>query len=177
MGVGFFVWRGLFGPGPVEWVPLLFLIPFALVGIFLVVLFFRQLLITTGVGQTFVEISDHPLFPGERCDLLVSQAGRLRMNSLSAFLVCEEVATYRQGTNTRTEARRVFQSEIFHRESFDIQRGLPLEQRAEMEIPVGMMHSFKSEHNEINWKIIIVGNVDRWPDYERSFPIIVYPYQ
>jgi len=177
LGVGFFVWRGLFGPGPVQWVPLLFLIPFALVGIFLVGLFFRQLLITTGVGQTFVEISGHPLFPGEQYDLLVSQAGRLRMNSLSAILVCEEAATYRQGTNTRTETRRVFQRELFNRKSFDIQRGLPLEEGCEMEIPVGMMHSFKSENNEINWKIVIAGNVDRWPDFEREFPVIVYPSQ
>ena len=177
LGVGFFVWQGLFGPGPVEWVPLLFLIPFALVGIFLIGLFFRQLLITTGVGQTFVEISGHPLFPGERYDLLVSQAGRLRMKSLVVLLVCEEAATYRQGTNTRTETRRVFQGEIFRRENFDIHRGLPLEERCEVEIPAGTMHSFKSENNEVNWKIVVAGNVDRWPDYERSFPVIVYPGQ
>ena len=177
LGVGFFVCRGLFGPGPVEWVPFFILIPFALVGIFLVGFFFRQLLITTGAGQTFVELSGHPLFPGEQYDLLVSQAGRLRMNSLDVLLVCEEAATYRQGTNTRTETRRVFQRELFRRENFNIHRGLPLEEMCEMEIPVGMMHSFKSDNNEVNWKIVVAGDVNRWPDYERSFPIIVYPSQ
>lgn len=173
----YFVTGGLFGPGKIEWIPFLILIPFMLVGILLVGFFIRQLLITTGVGQTFVEISDHPLFPGERYDLLVSQAGRLQINSLVVLLVCEESATYRQGTDTRTETRRVFEQELFRRENFEIHRGLPLEERFQMEIPAGMMHSFKSDHNEVDWKVVVKGDVARWPDYERSFPVVVYPGQ
>ena len=175
LGVAIFVWQGLFGPGPVQWLPPVFLVPFALVGLLLIGLFFRQLLITTGVGQTFVEISDHPLMPGRRYGLLVSQAGRLKMNSLKVLLVCEESATYRQGTNTRTETRRVFEEAIFRRENFNIHRGLPFEQKCEMLIPAATMHSFKSDNNEINWKIVVAGDVERWPDYERSFPVVVYP--
>ena len=173
----YFVTGGFFGGGAVEWVPFLILIPFLLVGLLLIGYFIRQLLITTGVGQTFVEISDHPLFPGERYDLLVSQAGRLQMNSLAVLLVCEESATYQQGTNTRTETRRVFAEELFRRENFAIHRGLPLEERFQMDIPAGMMHSFKSEHNEVAWKVAVKGDVARWPDYERSFPVVVYPGQ
>ncbi len=174
-GVGFFVWRGFFGPGRVEWMPAIFLIPFALVGIALIGLFFRQLLLATGVGQTFVEISDHPLFPGERYELLVSQAGHLRMHSLKVLLLCEEAVTYRQGTDTRTETKCVYSKEIFRRDDFEIQRGWPLEERSEMEIPAAVMHSFKSPNNEVIWKIVVAGKVARWPDYERCFPVVVYP--
>ncbi len=171
----YFVTGGFFAEGEVEWIPFIFLVPFAIVGIFFIGYFIRLLLITTGVGQTFVEISDHPLFPGEGYDLLVSQSGRLRMNSLSVLLVCEESATYRQGTDTRTETRRVYEEELFRREKFDIHRGMPLEERFHVDIPSGMMHSFKSEHNEINWKLVVKGDVVRWPDYERSFPVVLYP--
>lgn len=146
-----------------------------MVGLFLAGYFFRQLLITTGVGQTFVEISDHPLFPGQCYDLLVSQAGRLQMNSLVVFLVCEESATYRQGTDTRTETRRVYEKELFRREKFEIRHGLPLEERFQMDIPVGVMHSFKSEHNEVAWKVVVKGDVARWSNCERCFQIVVYP--
>ena len=173
--IAFFAWRGLFGPGPVEWVPVIFLVPFALAGIFLAGLFIRQLLLTTGVGQTFVEISDHPLFPGERYELLVSQAGRLRINSLKVLLVCEETVTYRQGTDVRKETKCVYSNELLRHGDFEIQHGRPFEERCEMQIPAAAMHSFKSPNNEIAWKISVAGEVARWPDYERCFPVVVYP--
>ena len=31
------------------------------------------------------------------------------------------------------------------------------------------MHSFKAEHNEINWTLAVEGDVARWPDYKRAF--------
>jgi hypothetical protein len=37
------------------------------------------------------------------------------------------------------------------------------------------MHSFKSAHNEIAWKLLVKGSPVRWPEFERSFPVIVYP--
>ena len=43
--------------------------PFLLVGVFLIYYFVRELLIVTGAGQTFVEISDHPLVPGGSYEL------------------------------------------------------------------------------------------------------------
>ena len=86
--------------GNPEWFLTIFIIPFVLIGIGLVFFFLRQLLITTGVGPTLAEISKHPLHPGESCKLLISQSGRLSVNSIKVSLVCAEEATYRQGTDT-----------------------------------------------------------------------------
>ena len=166
---------GQYLAGNLPWLTTAFVVPFALAGIALIVVFFRQLLVTTGVGPTTVEISDHPLHPGERCRLLVSQSGRLKFNSLKVMLVCEEEATYRQGTNTRTETWEVHRQEVSHHEHFRVRRGLPFEDECELAMPVGAMHSFKAEHNEINWKVVVQGDADGWPDYERSFSLIVRP--
>jgi hypothetical protein len=92
-------------------------------------------------------------------------------------LTCEEAVTYRQGTNTRTETRQVFRQDLFHRENFVIQGGLPFETEFVLSLPVGVMHSFKAEHNEINWSLVVEGEVAGWPDYKRSFPLIVRPGQ
>ena len=54
-------------------------------------------------------------------------------------------------------------------------RRTPLELRATIEIPAHAMHSFKSEHNEIRWKLVIVARRAGWPDLYRSFPLIVLP--
>lgn len=161
--------------GKPDWLLTAFLVPCLLMGLGLVVYFFRQLLVTTGVGPTLVEISDHPLYAGKPCRMFVSQAGRLKVKSLGVSLVCEEKATYRQGTNTRSESRRVYRQPLLERTDFEIHPGAPFESECELALPAGAMHSFKSEHNEINWKIVVRGEVAGWPKYERSFPIVVYP--
>ncbi|OHB68171.1 MAG: hypothetical protein A2V70_19695, partial [Planctomycetes bacterium RBG_13_63_9] len=166
--------RGHFDGRP-DWFLTLFVVPFALVGIALIVYFVRQFLVTTGVGPTLVEISDHPLHPGQKCQLFVSQSGRLTLNSIRVLLVCQEEATYRQGTDTRTETREVYRQEVFRRENFEVRRGLPFKAECELDVPAGAMHSFRADHNEIAWKLIVQGDIARWPDYERPFPLVIRP--
>jgi hypothetical protein len=161
--------------GHPDWLLTLFIAPFSAVGIGLIVLFVRQILVTAGIGPTLIEISDHPLVPGRTYQLYFSQSGRLAFQSLDVALVCEEHATYRQGTNTRTEARRVYQQELFRRENFDVEGGLPFETQCDFCLPAGAMHSFKAAHNEISWKVVVKGDTIGWPAYERTFPVILVP--
>jgi hypothetical protein len=161
--------------GKPEWTLTLFMIPFVLVGIGAIVMFFRLLLINTGIGPTLMEISDHPLQPGGQYRLFISQSGRFQVKALRVALACEESATYRQGTNTRTETQEVYCKQLFRREGFEVENGLPFETEIDLEIPEGVMHSFKAAHNEINWVLTVEGNVLRWPDFKRRFSLIVRP--
>lgn len=166
--------RGFLEGSP-SWFLAIFVSPFVLIGIGLIVFFLRQLVVTTGIGPTLVEISDQPLHPGGQYRLFLSQTGRLKMNWLELLLVCEEETTYRQGTDTRTETERVCQKPLFRREQLEVAGSRPFEVECQFEVPAGAMHSFKSGHNEIAWKILVKGSPVRWPDFERSFPVIVYP--
>lgn len=161
--------------GDHDWKATAFVVPFALVGVGTIFFFFRQLVVATVIGPTIVEVSGHPLVAGGTYDLFLSQAGRLRMKSLEVLLVCDEEATYRQGTNARTESQRVFQRRLFRREGFEVPADAPFDARCPLEVPAGAMHSFKSAHNAVNWKIIVKGEAAGWPDYERSFPLIIHP--
>ncbi|MBN2023387.1 MAG: DUF3592 domain-containing protein [Pirellulales bacterium] len=161
--------------GNPNWLATAFLVPFVLVGVVLVFLFFRQLLVTTGVGPTWIEISDHPLRPGRSYEVLLSQAGRLRMNRVVLRLVCQEQVRYRQGTDTRTETQCVFRRDVFRRDDFEIQPAAPLEAPCSLEIPVGVMHSFAAGNNEVKWSLAVEGDVAAWPNFSRSFPLIVRP--
>lgn len=153
----------------------IFLVPFLAGGLWLIYFLVRQVLIASGVGPTQLEVSDHPLFPGRHYDLLLSQAGRLTMKSLIVDLVCEEQATFRQGTDTRTHTSRVYQKRVFDRQGFDIPQGLAFQQQCRIEIPPEAMHSFRADHNEVQWKFVVRGEAGGWPTFERSFPIVVYP--
>jgi hypothetical protein len=180
------VWNGIvaifvvmaisrYASGEPDWMLAALVIPFLLAGVALVVYLVRQILITTGVGPTRVEISAHPLVPGEPYDLFLSQAGRLEMHSLEVWLACDEKATYRQGTDTRTETRRVYEERCFLREGFEIHQGLPFESRCRFRVPKDAMHSFQANHNQVSWKLIVKGSVAGWPDYQRVFQIVVNP--
>jgi hypothetical protein len=161
--------------GEPDWVMIASIVPFAAAGVALVVYLGREVFAATGVGPTLIEISQHPLAPGKPYEIFLSQAGRLTMRSLEVWLACDERATYRQGTDTRTETRRVFYERCFVRQDFQIQQGLPFESRCQVSVPAGAMHSFQADHNEVSWKLIVKGNVEGWPEYEREFQIVVNP--
>ncbi len=161
--------------GEPDWLLSGFLLPFLVLGVGLVAVFLRQVLVTTRIGPTLVEISELPLYPGKRYEIFLAQAGRLKMKGLEVMLVCDEEATFRHGTNTRTETHRVYSQQLYRREAFSVRHGMPFEARCALHVPAGAMHSFHSEHNEVRWRILVRGNVAGWPDYERSFPVIVHP--
>ena len=153
----------------------LVVVPFALAGVGLGYHFFRHLLVTTGVGASRLEISGHPLYPGKSYDLFISQSGRVSVKSLEAVLVCEEEATFRQGTDTRTRRQCVFRQTVYRRDSFEIRPGTPFEDLCKIPMPDDAMHSFQSDHNDVKWKLVVTADIAGWPDYQRSFPLIVHP--
>jgi len=161
--------------GQHDWPLTVFASVFAVAGVVLIVYAVRQSMVTTGIGPTLVEISEQPLRPGAEYKLFVSQTGRLRLRRFEVSLVCEEEATYRHGTDTRKESCRVSDQTVFEQEDFEVVRGLPFEVNCSVLLPEHVMHSFKSAHNEVNWRFIVRGQVSGWPDFERSFPVLVYP--
>lgn len=161
--------------GQPDWYLDALVLPFAGIGIASLYLLFRQLLVATAIGPTSLEISDHPIRPGQTYRVYLTQAGRLSVKSLSLSLVCYEEATYRQGTDTRTERRKIHESDIFNHEDFEIMPSIPYEYESELRFPEGIMHSFQSEHNAVQWRLMVKGEVEKWPEFERVFPLVVYP--
>ena len=107
-----------FSCGEPDWWLTIFLVPLIAVGVLCLVLLARTLLIITGIGPTLrSRFPAHPLVPGGAYEIYMSQAGRLCVKSLDLKLVCEETATYRQGTNTRRATRRVYEQVLVSRES------------------------------------------------------------
>ncbi len=161
--------------GRPDWFLTVFVLPFVLIGAWATYYFAQQMLLHTGIGPTGVEISDHPLVPGQTYQLLLSQAGRLRVRSLELLLVCEEETTFRQGTDIRTERCRVYSETIFVEENFTIDPSHVFQRECLLRVPQRVMHSFRANHNAVSWRLVARGQARSWPEFERSFPVIVYP--
>jgi hypothetical protein len=166
--------RSLFAGAP-DLLMTLFIVPFLAVGVALVVVFLRLLRRTAGIGPTLVEISDHPLLPGHGYRLFLSQSGNLTLKSIEVSLTCEEEAVFRQGTNARTESREVFRQSLYAGADAIIRPGEPLETECDLPIPAEAMHSFRASHNQVQWKLMVRGEILGWHDFQRSFPVVVRP--
>lgn len=161
--------------GRPDWLLTAIVLPFLGVAGWSIRFFFRQMSALTVLGPTIVEIGKHPLRPGQTCDAYFSQSGHVTLARLSLCLVCEEEATYQQGTDIRVERRRVAEQTLFEESDVALEAGRPFEKPLTFVIPVSAMHSFHSPHNRVLWKLVVNARPESRPAFERSFPLVVYP--
>lgn len=161
--------------GRPRWFLAVLLVPFALIGVWSFRFFLAQLRQHAGVGPTIVEISSHPLYPGQEYELFVSQTGRLKLKRLTVQLTCEEETFYRQGTDVRVECHESFTQVLCKERDLLVDPQVPWEQQLIFELPKNVMHSFVGTHNAIRWKIVVFGVSRPWPSFYRSFPVVVHP--
>ncbi|MDR1268386.1 MAG: hypothetical protein LBK82_02565, partial [Planctomycetaceae bacterium] len=90
-------------------------------------------------------------------------------------LVCEEIARFRQGTDTVTNRKDVFRQTIFSRNDFETTADLPLHQEFFFQLPIDAMHSFRCENNEILWKIDLYAQFAGKSEIRRECPMVVRP--
>jgi hypothetical protein len=161
--------------GRIDWLLLVLIVPFLAVGIGGVVVFIRGLVLAAAVGTTQMEISDHPLLPGGRYEVLLAQGGAGVLRELEVSLELEEQATFRQGTDARSERIVVWRNPIATRRDVQLDPGTRYEMRGTVILPPDAMHSFVSEHNAIRWRLAVRGTPVRWPGFVRTFPVVVFP--
>jgi hypothetical protein len=158
-----------------EWLLTLLLVPLWAVSTWSVRHLLHLIVLHTGMGQTTVEISDLPLVPGREYQAALSQDGQVTMKSLSLWLVCEEEATFTQGTDIRTEVREVFRQRYYQRGGFRIEPARAFHDTCTIVVPASAMHSFQSAHNAVRWRVVVHGEPEGWPPFDRGFPVVVYP--
>jgi hypothetical protein len=161
--------------GDPNWLLTWLMVPFVLAGAWTLVALVRQVMLEIVIGTTRVEVSHHPFYPGGAFHGFVSQTGRLHVRWFQVQLVCEEQAIYQQGTDTRRATYRVFRATAFTQRKFDIVPHQAFQAEFDFSVPDSAMHSFVSTHNAVIWTLAVRGRVRRWGDFERRFPIYVYP--
>ncbi|QDS95426.1 hypothetical protein FF011L_42220 [Roseimaritima multifibrata] len=158
-----------------RWVLAGLLFPLAMIGIWVLRYYAKCLKRTSGVGATIVEIDEHPLQPGGTYRAYAAQLGRMKLRKIQIELICEEESTFRQGTDIRVDRNRVLSEIILDQYDLTIDLGRPWEQEFELKIPATAMHSFRSSHNAVHWKVIVSGEARPWPSFCQSFPVVVQP--
>lgn len=160
-----------FAEGRPEWFLLVFMIPFALVGLGLLCGVAYYLLALGNPTFTITLSEGHPRL-GEEIHLEWQSSGFLgRLDSLSLELQGREAATYRRGTRSVTDHSLFHNSVVFETAQPANHAG----GKAQLRIPDDSMHSFDGGSNKIEWLLRIRGSIKRWPDVDECFPLTVRP--
>jgi len=122
-----------------------------------------------------IEISAQPLYPGQSYEVAALQSGMLHVRSLRVFLVCEEITSFHQGTDVRTETHEVIRERVFQQRRFEITPNTPLTETFSIHIPNDAMHSFQGHYNSLQWKLVSIGRYRDLPEIQRTFNLIVHP--
>jgi hypothetical protein len=160
----------------VRWFEWVYLVPFALVGLVLILAAAAaalKWLLSALVGSVEVELSAHPLAPGMRAQLHVAQAGLFPLGRVAVTLVCAEEATYVAGTSKATAKKDVASHSVTDPEQSPDGGALPL--AAEFTVPAGAMHSFDAPNNKITWTVRVTGRVLGLLPYSEDYGATVAP--
>ena len=168
--VGCFLWFGIFGSGGTNVCGAVFMIPFVLVGLAVIVAVIYALLAMKNPRPT-VTLSKSIIRLGDSLEVRWKVAGRTdRISVLNLTLEGREIATYRRGTNTSTDKHVFAKVDIAHiTRPSEIASG-----RATLRMPQTSMPSFQSANNRIQWALVIHGDIPNWPDMKEEFTIDVY---
>lgn len=148
-----------------------FLVPFVLVGLLLIFGIFRQFLVLFN-PRPYLTLSPGAPAAGESAWLQWRLSGRAAgVKRLRIVLEGKEEATYRRGTDTRTDTN-VFSTipVVDSTEPFEMAGG-----SVSFLVPADAMPSFKADRNKIVWTLKVVAEIPGWPDCEDDFEVLVRP--
>ena len=171
--VSIFLWQAVKAvqSGSPEWFLMIFLIPFVLVGLGLVIGFFYTILAAFNPRPSLI-VTPATARLGTRLRVNWSFRGEVsRISHFKIVLEGHEKATYRRGTDTYTDRETFASIDLVDSSAeWEIRNG-----SAEVEIPEDTMHSFSSANNGVIWSLIVQGEIPRWPDVSETFEIEVRP--
>jgi hypothetical protein len=170
---GVFAWQVIRGwqQGSGDGCATLFLSPFVLVGLLLLVSVPYQILASFNPRPVLtLSRGAVPLGADVRLDWRFRGAsGRIRR--LGITLEGREEATRRQGKSSHTDRSTFLKLALVDTElAPEIGSG-----SVTLTIPDSLMHSFASDHNKVVWTLGLKGEIRLWPDVAEEFPLRVLP--
>lgn len=171
--VSVFVWKVYQGwrQGEPEGCLTAFMVPFVLVGLLLIYALVRQALVFF-VPRPILTLSPRVPALGQTAYLQWRLTGRAAgVRKLRIVLEGLEEATYRRGTDTRTDREAFAKLTIVETtDSYQMAEG-----STSFFLPADLMPSFKSDHNKIVWSLKVHAEVPGWPDSEDEFEVLLRP--
>jgi hypothetical protein len=144
---------------------------FGIVGLLLVWAVFHQLLALFNPRVRLTASALRiPLGGTLRLDWLVEGRAR-KLGRLRIVLEGQEKATYRRGTDTSTDTHVFAKLPLL--DSTD--PGEFATGQTDFTVPATLMHTFEATNNKVQWRLLVQGEIPRWPDLSDEYVVTILP--
>lgn len=126
-------------------------------------------------GAFRIEVDRHPMTCGESTAATLLMFGPTRLRGLVVSLVCDEIATYRQGTDARTAVVETHRTELVNERRLEVAADESTRVDFEVRTPTAGPHSFVSPNNEVRWSLELEAATLTRGEVRQRFPLCVYP--
>jgi hypothetical protein len=169
--VSLFVYFVFFSDEKTDTCARVFMIPFIAVGLALIVALGYSLLSLSN-PRPALRLARGELRAGDTTEVRWTVSGAAhRIQRLRVYLEARESATYRRGTSTTTDHAVVATIPIADvTAASDILSG-----RASLRVPERAMPSLRASNNAIEWRLVVHGEIPRWPDLKDEFTLTIHP--
>ncbi|WP_437736477.1 hypothetical protein [Sorangium sp. So ce1335] len=122
-----------------------------------------------------IELAEEPLVLGAPLRVCLALRGPRRVRRVRVTLVCEERVQFQHGSDTASDAHRLWERVLLLVEGLDIERARGWYQEVMAHLPEQATHSFKSASNEIRWAFLVDIQAERGSRVTLSYPVRVLP--
>ncbi len=168
-----FVFVGL---GDESWTFVIFGSIFVAIGLGLLVYAAMGMITRYRMGKPIVTFSSPTFRVGESFKMTYEHTLRqsVEVQSFTVELLFREVATYQQGTDTRTVTHNHI-IDSFEQPAGRYQSGHIWHETFEMTIPADGMHSLDVRRNKLTWIVKIQMKIPKFPDFVEEYELTVLP--
>lgn len=112
---------------------------------------------------------------GVRFRVLFQPRTRVDVDRVSVRLVGVEECRSGSGTNSKTHTHILCEETTVLAEGVSYIPGVPMELAGELPVPDLPAYSFRAHSNSLKWKLEVIIEVPRWPDWKRDHPLALIP--
>ncbi|MEO1858245.1 MAG: DUF3592 domain-containing protein [Rubritalea sp.] len=154
-----------------DWFLTLFMTPFVLIGLALLLHVFYRILACFNAAP-ILTLAPAEITLGEATQLeWKTLSGEHKISHFAIYLVSEEEAHYRRGTNTVTDTSVFYEQVLLDtKDPRKVRRG-----ESEILLSSDLMPSWKSSNNAIKWSLRVRGEISLWPDIKDNYEVTVLP--
>lgn len=137
--------------------------------------FVRRFMVHSKLGSIMCKVTPQEILPGEEFAVSVGfrpQSNGL-INKIGFTIIGTEIVSSGSGSNRKTYRKVVFRKAVSLKGNCDFRAGKYLYEEGKCIIPADAGPSFKSNNNEIKWSVVTHIDIDSWPDWKESRPILV----
>jgi hypothetical protein len=126
-------------------------------------------------GKTGLEIYGGALIPGRDVALRIHHSGQDRIRKFRVSLKGFEKITYQKGSDRMHEEWLMHEQSVMQAENLSLRSHKPLQQECTVSLPLDAMHSFRAEHHEIAWNVVMSITPEGGSEVKKVFPVRVTP--